>query len=274
MKAEIQRLLGSTSVVGRELICLEEVDSTNSYARELARSGGADGTVVIADSQTAGRGRQGRSFQSPRGRGLYLSVLLRPDLPPDRLTPVTALAGVAVCGAVERVCGVRPGIKWPNDPVLEGRKVCGILTELTGEGALIVGIGINVSQRAEDFTPDVAAMATSLAWALGRPVSRPALAAALIRELDRQYAALRSGAWQAALDAYRRDCVNLGRQVQLLSAGDRETVTAVGVDEDFGLMVRDAAGAVRTIHSGEVSVRGLYGYVDSEEDAAFPGEGV
>ena len=262
LETEIRSLLGANAVVGRQLICLEEVDSTNNYAKELARAGGADGTVVIADCQTAGRGRRERSFQSPRGKGLYLTVLLRPGLRPDRLTPVTALAGVAVCGAVERVCGVRPGLKWPNDPVLRGKKLCGILTELTGAGALILGIGINVSQSAEDFSPDVAAMATSLVLELGRPVSRAALAAALLEELDRLYDALRAGRWQAALDQYRRDCVNLGRRVQLLTADGRETVTAVAVDEDFGLVVRDGAGAVRTVRSGEVSVRGMYGYTE------------
>ena len=262
LETEIRSLLEANAVVGRQLICLEEVDSTNNYAKELARAGGADGTVVIADCQTAGRGRRERSFQSPRGKGLYLTVLLRPDLPPDRLTPVTALAGVAVCGAVERVCGVRPGLKWPNDPVLRSKKLCGILTELTGAGALILGIGINVSQTAEDFSPDVAAMATSLVLELGRPVSRAALAAALLEELDRLYDALRAGAWQAALEQYRRDCVNLGRQVQLLTADGRETVTAVAVDEDFGLVVRDDTGAVRTVRSGEVSVRGMYGYTE------------
>jgi len=262
MEQEIRALLGPARTVGRELIWLEEVDSTNTYAKELAARGGADGTVVMADCQTAGRGRRERTFQSPRGKGLYLTVLLRPQLPPERLLPVTALAGVAVCAAVERVCGLRPGLKWPNDPVLGGRKLCGILTELTGEGALVLGIGVNVAQRAEDFTPDVAAMATSLERELGRPVSRAALAAALIRELDRMYADLRAGDLTAYLSAYRRDCVNLGRQVQLIGPAGRETVTAVGIDDDFGLTVRNGAGETWTVRSGEVSVRGLYGYIE------------
>jgi BirA family biotin operon repressor/biotin-[acetyl-CoA-carboxylase] ligase len=209
-----------------------------------------------------------RSFQSPKGKGIYLTVLLRPDLPPERLLPVTALTGVAVCAAIEEVCGVRPGLKWPNDPVLGNKKVCGILTELSLEGEsgrvqyLVVGIGVNVSQTAADFTPDVAKMATSLSAALGRPVSRPALAAAMIRALDRLYGDLKAGNLSGYLAAYRRDCVNLGKQVQLLSGEDRETVTAVGVDEDFGLVVQAADGTKKTVRSGEVSVRGLYGYVE------------
>ena len=158
---EIRRFLGETARVGRTLVCLAEVDSTNLRARQLAAEGAADGTVVVADRQTAGRGRLGRSFQSPGGQGIYLTALLRPDLPPERLSPVTAMAGVAVCRAVERLCGVSPGLKWPNDPVLDGKKLCGILTELSLEGEtarvqeLVLGIGINVSQRPEDFTPEV-----------------------------------------------------------------------------------------------------------------------
>lgn len=265
---EIRSFLGRTAVVGRELRCFEEIDSTNTYAKRIALTGAADGTVVIADCQTAGRGRMDRTFQSPKGRGIYLSALLRPDLPPERLLPVTALAGVAVCAAVERTCGVRPGLKWPNDPVLGSKKLCGILTELSLEAetgrvqSLVLGIGVNVSQTREDFSPDVAEMATSLTMALGHPVSRPALAAALIGELDQLYDALKAGDLSEYLAAYRRDCVNLGRTVQLLSPEGRETVTAVGIDREFGLVVRGADGAERTVRSGEVSVRGLYGYVE------------
>lgn len=224
---EIRSFLEETAVVGRELQCFDEIDSTNNYAKRIALSGAPDGTVIVADCQTAGRGRMDRSFQSPKGKGIYLTALLRPELPPERLLPVTALAGVAVCAAVERVCGVRPGLKWPNDPVLGSRKLCGILTELSVEAEtgrvqyLVLGIGVNVLQTAEDFTPEVAEMATSLAMALGRPVSRPALAAALIEELDRLYTALRAGDLSEYLAAYRRDCVNLGKAVQLISPAGR-----------------------------------------------------
>lgn len=211
-----------------------------------------------------------RSFQSPKGKGIYLSVLLRPPLPPDRLPPVTALAGVSVCAAVERVCGVRPGLKWPNDPVLCGKKLCGILTEMSLEAetgrvqSLVLGIGINVGQGPEDFSPEVREVATSLLQALGRPVSRPRLAAALLEELDRAYAALLAGDLSAYRAAYRRDCVNLGKTVQLIpfGGGERETAQAVDVDGDFSLVVRDAEGRERTVRSGEVSVRGLWGYTE------------
>lgn len=268
-EVEIRRFLPPTEVVGRTLCCLDEVDSTNTYVRRLAMEGGADGTVVTANCQTAGRGRMDRDFQSPRDQGIYLTALLRPDLPPERLLPVTALAGVAVCHAVEQVCGVRPQLKWPNDPVLNGKKLCGILTELSLEGEtgrvqhLALGIGLNVLQTESDFSPEVRRIATSLSQELGRPVSRPALAAALIAELDRLYTALRQGETADYLACYRRDCVNLGKTVRLLrSEEEGEAVQAVDVDESFGLVVEHADGSRETIRSGEVSVRGLYGYVE------------
>lgn len=265
---EIRRFLGRTAVIGQELRCFEELDSTNNYLK--AQTDAPDGTAVTAESQTAGRGRMDRSFQSPRGQGIYLSVLLRPQLPPDRLPPVTALAGVAVCAAVERVCGVRPGLKWPNDPVLNGKKLCGILTEMSLEAetgrvaSLVLGVGVNVGQRPEDFSPGVREMATSLLQVLGKPVSRPQLTAALLEELDQAYAALLTGDLSEYREAYRRGCVNLGKTVQLIPArgGERETAQAVDIDEAFSLVVRGADGAERTVRSGEVSVRGLWGYTE------------
>lgn len=268
-EAEIRSFLGETAVVGCKLHCFDTIDSTNTYIRQIALEGAPDGTVAIANQQTLGRGRMGRSFQSPRNKGIYLTALLRPRLPVERLLPVTALAGVAVCDAVERVCGIRPGIKWPNDPVIGRKKVCGILTELSVEGetgalqSLALGIGLNVHQQAEDFTPEVAEMATSLDAALGRTVSRPALAAALIEALDRLYADLMTGELDAYLAALRRDCVNLGKTVQMLRPdGTREVAAAIGIDEEFGLIVRNEAGVERVVRSGEVSVRGMYGYID------------
>ena len=264
---EVRRFLGQSGILGRELHCLDTIDSTNSYAKRIAMTGAPEGTVVIANDQTAGRGRMGRQFQSPRDKGIYLSVLLRPEMEPQRLMPVTAMAGVAVCDAVEKVCGVRPGLKWPNDPVIGNRKLCGILTEMSLEGEtgrvqyLVLGIGINVGQEAEDFSPDVAAIATSLSAYLGRPVSRPELAAALICELEKLYETLKAGDLGDYLNAYRRDCVNLGKTVQLLGE-EREVVTAVDIDGEFGLVVRTGEGGEKTVRSGEVSVRGMYGYVE------------
>jgi len=266
VELEIRQHLRETAVIGREIRCFDVIDSTNTYTKQLAQEGVADGTVVIANAQTGGRGRVGRTFQSAEGKGLYFTALLKPELPTERLLPITALAGVSSCRAIERVCGARTGLKWPNDLVLNGKKLAGILTELVMVGerpCVVLGIGINISQGKTDFTPEVAEIATSLEMEESRPVDRAALAAALIEELDSMYAALKDEGLTAYLSAYRRDCVNLGRIVQLISSdGSREIARALDVDENFALVVETQAGERQTVRSGEVSVRGFYGYIE------------
>lgn len=253
-------------VLGRELLCLDTVDSTNSEAKRRAMEGAPEGLVVIAREQTGGRGRRGRSFVSPAGKGLYLSALLRPDCPLEQVSALTAWTAVAVCDAVEELCGIRPGIKWPNDVILDGRKLCGILTELELEAEtaalryVVVGLGLNVSQTEADFGPEVAPVAVSLAQALGRAPRRAEAAGAVIAALDRMAADFprRWGEW---LERYRADCLTLGRPVRLLRAGGEEAAVAEAVDESFALVVRRPDGRRETVSSGEVSVRGLLGYV-------------
>ena len=265
---ELRRYLGGTETVGKTLYCFESIDSTNSFLKRAAAEDAPDGAVAVADEQTAGRGRRGRSFSSGAGRGIYLSALLRPRLSPKKVLPLTALGAVAACNAVERACGVRPQIKWTNDLVLNGKKLSGTLTELSLEGEsgaldyAVIGIGVNCNNAREDFPPELRDIATSICLETGRRVCRAALAAALIEELDGLYAALQGGDTAAYLAAYRRDCLTLGREVQLLWQDAREKVMALDVDEQFGLVVRHEDGRVETVRTGEVSVRGLYGYVE------------
>lgn len=252
--------------VGANLVCLDRVDSTNNEVKRRAVDTVPEGLVVVAGEQTGGRGRRGRSFVSPAGQGLYLSVLLRPRCPLEEVSALTAWTAVAVCNAVERVCGVRPGIKWPNDVILDGRKLCGILTELELEAEsaalrhVVVGVGINLTQTAADFGPEVAPVAVSLAQALGRAPRRAEMAAAVLAALDELYAAFPAerAAW---LERYRADCLTLGRTVRLLRAGGEEEAFAEAVDDTFALVVRRADGSREAVSSGEVSVRGLLGYV-------------
>lgn len=248
------------------LRCLEEIDSTNSYLKREALAGAPHGTVAAANCQTAGRGRLSRSFLSPPDRGVYLSVLLRPQLPPEALMGTTGMAAVAVCRAIERVSRAEVGIKWTNDLVLNGKKLCGILTEMSLEGetgmvqSLVVGAGVNVRQTLEDFGPEVSRMATSLAQE-GCAVPRARLAAAMIEELYRLSESL-GGDISGWVAEYRRRCVTLGRPVQLLWTQGREQALALDIDSQFGLVVRRGDGSVTTVRTGEVSVRGLYGYVE------------
>lgn len=263
---EIRRYLGETAVVGGAIECFETIGSTNTYLK--TRDDAPDGLVAVAQEQTAGRGRRGRSFESAAGKGIYLSVLLRPQMEASALLSLTGLGAVAVCDAIERVAGVRPRIKWTNDLVLGGKKLAGILTELSFEGEsgavqyAVMGVGVNVSQRSEDFSAETGKIATSLARETGKRVSRAALAAAMIEEFDRLWAALRANDTAEYLAKYRRDCVTIGAEVQLLWQDTREKVVALDVDEQFGLVVRREDGTVETIRTGEVSVRGLYGYVE------------
>ena len=267
---EVRGALDRIGCQVESLYCLEEVDSTNSFLKRIALEGAPDGTVAVADYQSGGRGRMVRTFQSPKGKGVYLSILLRPTLTPAQLLPVTALTAVAMCDAVKNTCGLRPQIKWTNDLVLDGRKMTGILTEMALEGetgtvqSLVIGAGINVHQQPEDFSPEVSAMATSLTQVLEYPVARARLAAEMVAALQRLAADL-GGDLGRYLDAYRRDCLTLGKDVQLLWGDRRDTVFAEDIDDQFGLVVRYPDGHRETVRSGEVSVRGLYGYIDGEQ---------
>ena len=256
----------SGCLVGRKLLCLETVDSTNTECKRRAMAGEAEGLAVVADEQTGGRGRLGRSFQSPKGQGLYLSALLRPRLEPGQVADFTAWAAVAVCDGIEAACGVRPRIKWTNDIILGGKKLVGILTELGLESEsnaleyLIPGIGVNVNQAPEDFSPEIRDMATSLAQELGRPVRRSDLAVQIILALDRMYAGFPENKAEY-LEKYRADCLTPGNQVQLITPVSRQEAYAVAVDDDFRLVVELPDGTRKALSAGEVSVRGMYGYV-------------
>ena len=245
----------------RRVYRYETVGSTNTELMALARQGAAEGTVVLARQQTAGRGRMGRSFQSPAGLGLYGSVLLRSS--PEDAPRIPALAATAVRRAIRRSCG----LTWPNDLVLSGRKVCGILAEaLPGpEGSLwvVVGIGINVCQRREDFLPELRETAASLSMIAGAEIDRAALETAFLEELE----ALRRELPQETAERrqeYGAACLNLGHRVRVLRPGGEREALAVSLTPDYGLAVRYDDGTEEVLRSGEVSVRGLYGYTDKE----------
>ncbi len=231
----------------------EEVDSTNTRLKEWAGEGASAGSVVLSERQTAGRGRLGRSFASPPG-GLYLSYLLRPGLAPEELGEITAWAAVAVRRALERCCGLQPEIKWVNDLLWQGKKLCGILCETALRGgqvtSLIVGVGVNVSTAEEDFPPELRRTAASLG-SLGLPVpDRSVLASELIRALD----ALAAGfprEREAYLKEYRDACVTLGKRVTL-SDGSEAFAEALG--DDFSLLLREPDGSRRTLRSGEATL--------------------
>ena len=265
MKERILKSLPTECPWRDTLYWYDTIDSTNARAKALARQGAPHGTVLIAGSQSAGRGRLGRSFHSPVGLGVYLSVILRPQCPPDQLMHLTCAAGVAMCDAVEAITGIRPGIKWINDLVLEQKKLGGILTELsidpkTGSTEYaIVGIGINCRHRTEDFPPPLQSIATSLALA-GQDVLLPELAAAMVMALCRMDAELMTRKADI-MQQYRSDCVTLGKAISVHRGDTVKAGKALDVDSDGGLVVAYEDGTVSTVSSGEVSVRGLYSYI-------------
>ncbi len=242
---------------------MEEVPSTNTLLKQLGHQGAPHGTVLIANRQTAGRGRLGRTFLSPAGMGLYLSALIRPDCAPRELMHLTCAAAVCVCDGVEAAFGFRPQIKWTNDLVVGTRKLGGILTELSLDpqtqkvAFAVIGVGINCNQREADFDPSIRPMACSARMVLGREADPAVLAAELVKALE----ALDWTAPGPVLERYRADCMTLGRPVSIHRGEEIRHATALDIDAAGGLIVRYDSGERATVTSGEVSVRGLYGYV-------------
>lgn len=240
------------------------IDSTNTRAKQLAAEGAPHGTVLIAGHQTVGRGRMGRDFHSPEGCGVYLSVILRPSCPPEQLMHLTCAAGVAMLEAVEKASGIRPKLKWINDLVIGSKKLGGILVEMTVDKGMVdyavVGIGINCLQQQEDFHPRIRDIATSLFLSSGKPVLPERLAAAMVEALYKMSLALFSEkAW--IMDVYKANCITLGKEIQVLRHDSALPGIAVDLDADGGLLVQYPDGTRETVSSGEVSVRGMYGYI-------------
>ncbi len=248
--------LGPTKVVGRDIRVFEETTSTNDVIERLARSGAKEGVVVFAESQTRGRGRLGRKWMSPARKGLWFSLLLRPDLRPQETTRLTVAAATALRRAVQKETGLRPDIKWPNDLLLQGRKVAGILTELNAEPDrakyVIVGVGVDVNLNAGDFPSDLRRLATSLKLELGRAVSRPDLAVAMLRELDRDYARIGADDFASVADEWQAHCATLGRRVTIQIGDRRLRGCAESLGEDGALLLRTEHGHLEHVTGGDV----------------------
>lgn len=265
IKTEILRHLSPDYPGKDRLFCFDTLDSTNDHLKAIARRGAAEGTAVIADRQTGGHGRLGRSFHSPAGQGIYLSYLLRPRCGPGELMHLTCAVAVSMADAVARSAGFRPGIKWTNDLVSGRRKLGGILTELglTPQGVVdyaIVGIGINCCQSPEDFPPEIASMAASLSMVTETTTDRPRVAAAMLEALHHLEGTLLTDR-EATLRRYRADCVTLGQDISLLRGDKVRHGRAVDIDDWGALVVSYPDGTREHVSSGEVSVRGMYGYL-------------
>jgi len=252
---ELRPLL-NTHDLGQELHWYEELGSTNDRAKELAEEGAEHGEVVIAEAQTAGRGRRGRSWVSPPRKNLYFSVVLRPELPPARAPELTLVASVALCDAL-RLAGVEAGIKWPNDLLASGRKIAGVLTELAAEPDrvhwAVLGAGVNVNARREDFPEELRDEATSVLIERGQPAPRALLAAACFTALEDWLDRHAEEGFAPIREAWRARTVTLGREVVVKADGREIAGTAEDIDETGALLVRGPAGLERIL-AGDVKL--------------------
>ena len=256
----------SDGVFGQRVVSYEITDSTNTRAKQLAEEGAVHGTLVVANMQTAGKGRRGRSWQQEEGSVIAMSLLLRPVFSPDKASMLTLLAAHSVAGAIEAVTGLPAAIKWPNDIVINRKKTVGILTEMSlgveqaAIDYIVIGIGINVNNTA--FPEDIRDMATSLYLEKGERVSRSVLIAESMRRLEADYEAfLETEDLSAILQDYNTHLISMNKEVRVLDPKGEYTGISRGMDAQGELLVERADGELIKVYAGEVSVRGLYGYV-------------
>ncbi len=264
MKEAYIRAALKTRWLGSQVICFDEIDSTNEEVKRRAETGAGEGLLITAERQSRGKGRRGRSWDSLSGENIAMSFLLRPDFSPDIAPRLTLVMAMAAASGIGEITELPVQIKWPNDIVLRGKKITGILTEMTADKGLIrevvVGTGINVNTQA--FPDELREKATSLYLESGTKWERTDLIASILLYFEKYYEIFqKTGTFIALKDDYNRICVNAGKQVCVLDPKGSYEALAEGINDNGELLVRKADGTSCGIYSGEVSVRGVYGYV-------------
>ena len=253
-----------TKWMAKNLEYYDEIDSTNNRAKALGETGGADGTLFVAETQTAGKGRRGRCWQSPAGSSISMSILLRPVMNPSDAPMLTLVMAYAATKALREKTELDIGIKWPNDLVVSGKKISGILTEMSAEidyiNHVVIGVGINVNQ--DTFPDDIKETASSLKMELGKRIKRSGLIAAVMKIFEEYYEIFQETEDLSGLqELYNSMLVNKDREVKVLEPGNEYKAYAIGINQTGELIVRTPDGKEKEIYAGEVSVRGVYGYV-------------
>jgi BirA family biotin operon repressor/biotin-[acetyl-CoA-carboxylase] ligase len=245
-----------TKAIGKEIHFSQELTSTNTLAMGLAADGVPEGTVVIAETQTSGKGRLGRKWISTKGN-LYLSVVLRPNIPIHKAPLITLTGAVAVASAIRTTSGLEAGIKWPNDILISGKKVCGLLTEMSAEQDrirhIVLGIGVDVNMEMGELPPDVRSLSTTLAAEAGAKINRTALLQQVLRDLERWYQKFLANDGDV-LDEWKKLNITVGNRITVSGAGEALNGLAQGVDSDGRLIVRLDNGTVRTLAAGDVTI--------------------
>lgn len=261
-ESEIKSVIPAGGIVNK-VIYFDETDSTNTRAKLFGEEGMADGTLVVADCQNKGKGRRGRSFSSPRGQSVYMTFLLRPDISPVKASMITILSAMAVRSALSAVCGIDSFIKWPNDVVADGKKICGILTEMSAEltkvNYVVVGIGINVNN--EKMPKDIENVAISARMLTGRAQRRSLIIGSVCKWFGVYYHRFINTLDLSLIkEEYNQYLINYNKEVEIVRDNESYRAKSLGIDDEGRLLV-ERDGKTETVLSGEVSVRGVYGYV-------------
>jgi len=255
----------NTKFIGKKIIYLESIDSTNNEAKKLATEGEKEGTIVISEEQTMGRGRLGRNWVSPKYKGIWMSIILRPEVDPIHMAKVTQIGAAAVCRAALQM-GIKTLIKWPNDIVLKGKKICGILTEMSAElnrvNYAVIGIGVNVNTEEIDFPEDIRNVATSIKIEQGHDIKRKELIANILNNFEELYEEfLNNGDIESSIKVCKENSALIGNEIKIIQKGSSVKAKALDLTNEGRLVVEFENGKVEEIISGEVSVRGIYGYI-------------
>lgn len=253
------RLGLKTTIFGKTIQYLESTDSTQKVAHQLAQEGCPDGTLVIAEEQTNGRGRLARNWHSPKYTGIWMSLVLRPKLPPAKAPQFTLIAAVAVARAIEDICEISPDIKWPNDLLLNGKKITGILTELQADSdkinAIIMGIGMNVNQKEQDFPKELHNIATSLAIETGKEISRSELVKRILENLEKYYLLYLEKGFAPLKLLWESYAVSLGKEIIARTISGNISGKALGITEEGVLKIEDQNGQIHKIYSADIEMK-------------------
>lgn len=253
-----------TEWAGRKIYYFDEIDSTNTRAKQLGEKGAPHGTLVIAEGQSAGRGRRGRAWESPGGSSIYMSMLLRPEIPPAKAPMLTLVMGVSTAEGLGEYTGLDMQIKWPNDIILKGKKLAGTLTEMSTEidcvNYVVMGTGINVNMA--QMPKELAEKATSLRAETGQIMRRSQIIASVMKRFEENYRLfVENGDLRQLQEKYNSLLITRNKEVRIINGKEEYHAYALGINENGELMVRESDGTIKEISSGEVSVRGIRGYV-------------